>query len=239
MNIVIPMAGRGSMFKEGGYSLPKPLIQIKGKPMIKWATDCVPYGAEAFIFVVLKEHINDFQIDEKLRQMYSDKIRVIVSDGVTQGAPRTVLLAEDMINNDDELIILNSDQYFRCPIKEAIESKPANITGLIPVFYATHPRWSYAKTDSEGFVVETAEKRLISTYATAGLYYFLKGRDFVWAAKEMIKKDIRRGSEFYVCPVYNELIAKGHKIRTVECESMWGLGTPEDVEYFIKYYKGD
>lgn len=237
MNIVILMAGRASRFKEVGHKIPKPFVEVKGKPMVKWATDSLPYEPEHFIFIVLKEHIDSFQIDKKLEELYSDKIRVIAADAVTEGAACTALLAESLINNDEELIVYNSDQYFKCPIKETIDSKPNDVKGIIAVFNATHPRWSFVRTDSNGFAIETAEKIPISSHATAGLYYFSKGRDFVWAAKEMIRKNIRRGNEFYICPVYNELIARGDKLTTVECEFMWGLGTPEDVEYFTKYCK--
>ncbi|MBI2664959.1 glycosyltransferase family 2 protein [Candidatus Woesearchaeota archaeon] len=237
MNVVIPMAGRGSRFKEAGYALPKPLIQIRGKPMVKWATDSIPYADESFIFIVLKEHVDNFQLDRKLKEIYSDKIRIIVTDGITEGAACTVLLAEKLINNDDELIVYNADQYFMADIESALENLPEEVSGLIPVFSATNPRWSFAKADPEGYVVQVAEKVPISSNATVGLYYFRHGKDFVWAAKEMIRKDIRRNNEFYVCPVFNELIARGDKIQILAVDSMWGLGTPEDVEYFNKYYK--
>ena len=119
----------------------------------------------------------------------------------------------------------------------AIQAKPDDVTGIIPVFKATSPKWSYAKLGPNGYVSEVAEKVPISTHATVGLYYFTQGRDFVWAADQMIAKDIRRNNEFYVCPVYNELIQRGDKIQIVESEFMWGLGTPEDVEHFERYYR--
>jgi dTDP-glucose pyrophosphorylase len=239
MNIVIPMAGRGSRFKEAGYEQPKPLIEIKGKPMVKWATDALSYSEDSFIFIILKEHVDEFQLDEKLKQLYSDKIRIMATDGITEGAACTVLLAEELINNDDELIVYNADQHFKGDLKAAIESLPPEVIGMIPVFSATNPRWSFAKADSDGMVTEVAEKIPISANATVGLYYFKHGKDFVWAAKEMIQKDIRRNNEFYVCPIFNELIQRGDKIKIFHVDEMWGLGTPEDVEYFKKYYKGE
>jgi len=127
MNIVIPMAGRGSRFKEAGYDLPKPLIEIKGKPMVKWATDALPY-TESFIFIVLKEHVEKFQLDQKLKELYSDKIKIIITDGITEGAACTVLLAENLINNDEELIVYNADQYFKADLKDAIKSLPQDVT---------------------------------------------------------------------------------------------------------------
>ena len=235
MNIVIPMAGRASRFREAGYAVPKPFIEVKGKPMVKWATDALQLPDARLFFIVLREHVSEFQIERKLKEMYPGS--TVISTGITEGAACTVLLAKDFIDNDDGLIVYNADQYFKAPVREALESLPAGVSGLIPVFSATHPRWSFVKADERGYVTEVAEKVPISSHATVGLYYFRHGRDFVWAANEMMRKDIRRNNEFYVCPVYNELIARGDKIKILEVDSMWGLGTPEDVEYFKKYCK--
>ena len=237
MNIVMPVVGRASRFREYGYTNPKPLIEIKGKPMVKWATDSLPFiTPEQMIFVVLKDHIDEFQIDEKLRSLYSDKIRIVVANSVTEGAACSVLLAKKYIDNDDGLIVYNTDQYFKSPVGNAISNKNQDIAGLIPVFQSNNPRWSFVKVDREGFALETAEKVPISSHATVGLYYFLRGSDFVWAAEQMIKKNIRRNNEFYVCPVYNELIRKGMKIKIVESDFMWSFGMPEDIEHFNAFY---
>jgi dTDP-glucose pyrophosphorylase len=238
MKIVMPIAGRGSRFKEKGYKLPKPLIIIRGKPMIRWATDSIPFiNYKDLIFIVLKEQIDQHKIDVELRKLFGNKINIVVSDKVTEGAACSVLLAKSLIDNDEELIIYNADQYFKSDIEKAIKGRDKDVKGIIPVFHSTNTRWSYAKADENGNVVETAEKVPISTNATVGLYYFAHGRDFVWAAEQMIKKDIRRGNEFFVCPTYNQLIERGDRIILLQTDAMWGLGTPEDVEYFIKYFK--
>ena len=238
MKIVMPVAGRGSRFKEAGYKEPKPLIPVKGKPMVRWATDCIDFKPEDLVFICLKEHDDAYRIADKLRELYSDEITVLFTDGVTEGAACTVLLAKDYINNDEELILYNSDQFFKAPLIRAIKEKGGEVGGIIPTFYATHPKWSYAKLDEAGYVTQVAEKVPISTHATVGLYYFTRGKDFVWGAEEMMRKNIRRNNEFYVCPAYNQLIERGDKIIITECEFMWGLGTPEDVEHFTRYYKG-
>lgn len=232
------MAGRASRFKEAGYSVPKAFIEVRGKPMLRWATkslSCIKNPH--LIFICLSQHEKEFGIAEKLKKMY-DNTTIIFSNGVTEGAAVTSLMARDLINNDKELIISNTDQYF---ISHAFEKEMAlnkhPYTGLIPVFEATHPRWSFAKLNEKGFVTEVAEKVPISNHATVGVYYFRKGRDFVWAAEEMIRKDIRRNNEFYVCPVFNQLIGRGDKVKSVPADSMWSLGTPEDVVYFEKYFK--
>lgn len=239
MKIVIPIAGRGSKFISSGYKEPKPLITVKGKPMVKWATDALEFLEfdHNLVFIILKEHAQNFKLDNKLRELYGDKINIIISDGFTEGAACTVLMAKNHIDNDEELIIYNADQFFVDSIKKTIENKAPDIKGIIPVFHATHPKWSYALVGDNGYVTETSEKEPISNLATVGLYYFSRGCDFVWAANEMIRKNLRVQGEFYVCPVYNEMIERGDKILAHEVKEMWSLGTPEDVEHFSKYYQ--
>jgi len=239
MNIIYLMAGRGSRFRESGYKEPKALIQIKGRPMIQWATDSLSFISNARqIFLCLEEHEKKFAISQELKKLYGTEIEVILIKGVTEGAATTALLAKKIINTKEELIISNGDQFFVSKkFEKELANKQKNFTGLIPVFEGTHPRWSFAKVNDKGFVTEVAEKVPISNHATVGVYYFQQGKDFVWAAEEMIRKDIRRNNEFYVCPVFNELLGRGDKIKAVFADGMWSMGTPEDVIYFEKYYK--
>ena len=83
-------------------------------------------------------------------------------------------------------------------------------------------------------MTEVAEKNPISDIATAGIYYWKHGRDYVKYAKQMIAKDIRFNNEFYVCPVFNQAIADGKRVKTYDIDKMWGIGTPEDLNYFLK-----
>ncbi|MFH1427232.1 MAG: glycosyltransferase family 2 protein [Patescibacteria group bacterium] len=239
MKVVIPIAGRGSKFISAGYKEPKPLIMIKGKPMVKWATDALPFLQlnNDLIFIILKEQAEQYGLDWKLRVLYGAEVKIIISQEITDGAACTILLAKDLINTDEKLIIYNADQYFKDSIDKVIQEKDSEVKGIIPVFRATHQKWSYVLLNEEGYVEKTAEKEPISNLATVGLYYFSHGRDYVWAAEEMIKKNLRVSGEFYVCPVYNELIARGDKIIAPEVKEMWSLGIPEDVEYFKKYYR--
>ena len=112
-----------------------------------------------------------------------------------------------------------------------------NLDGAILTFEAIHPKWSYAKCNKEGFVTEVAEKNPISDIATVGYYYWKKGSDFVKYAEDMIEKDIRVNNEFYVCPVFNQAIEDNKEIRTFDIPKMWGLGTPEDLKYYLENYK--
>jgi dTDP-glucose pyrophosphorylase len=147
-------------------------------------------------------------------------------------------LANQYINNDMPLMMANSDQYVEWDSNEfmykMIEQK---LDGGIVTFKATHPKWSFAKIDDYGYVTQVAEKSPISDIATAGIYYWNKGSDYVKYATQMIRKDIRTNNEYYVCPVFNEAIQDGKKIKTFNIEKMWGLGTPEDLEHYLENHK--
>ena len=159
---------------------------------------------------------------------------------MTAGAACTVLTAKKFINNEDDMLIANSDQYIDFDIDTFIEkAREGNKQGLIQTFESSHPKWSYVRLDKDGKVLETAEKKLISNKATTGLYYFKQGSDFVRATEAMIKKDCKYNGEFYVCPVYNELIIEGADIfiDDITIDKMHGLGTPEDLNNFLDHLK--
>lgn len=241
MKIVIPMLGRGSSFIQAGIKEPKPLIRVREKYMYEWALAAISdYDLEKdAIFIIPRKYKDQNQLDEKITQSIGKRANIVVVDEVPNGAAKTVLLVKDQINSDEELIIYNADQYFKPSLKSFLNTKKQHVDGIIPIFQATHPKWSYVETDGNGKVLQTAEKQAISNKATVGLYYFAHGKDFVWAAEQMIKKQLSVGLEYYVCPTYNELIAAGKTIVAYAVDEMWSLGTPEDVEHFAKFYKDD
>ena len=238
LNIVIPMAGRGSHFQDAGYEFPKPLIDINGKTMIEVVTNNLrPQDEHRFIFICQKEHYEKYDIYNILKNTTENKFEIIQINGITEGAACTVLTAMRFINNYDNLLIANADQFMETDINDFIEeARKRDADGLIMTFKASHPKWSYARTDNDGKVIEVAEKQVISDHATVCLYYFKKGSDFVKSAQSMIEKDIRFNNEFYVCPVYNEMILneKDIYIMNIPAEKMHGLGTPKDLESFLQ-----
>ena len=231
------MAGRGSRFQEAGYAFPKPLIDINGKTMIEVVINNLkPKTDHKFIFICQKEHFEKYDLHNILKNATNNNFEVVQINGITQGAACTVLCAKQYINSDDELLIANSDQFIENDINSFInKSRKGNKDGVIMTFTASHPKWSYARVDKTGKVLETAEKKVISNNATVGVYYFKNGKDFVKGAEEMIKKGIKQNNEFYVCPVYNELILDGKKIYIdeISADKIHGLGTPEDLEQFL------
>jgi len=233
LNVLIPMAGAGSRFQAAGYTFPKPLIQVHDKPMIQVVVENIGLDAN-YHFVVQKEHREKYNLDAML-SLIAPKCKVIEVDGMTEGAACTALLAEKFINNEDPLFFANSDQWVDWnPIEFMYRMQETDADGGIVTFESTHPKWSFAKVNESGIVTEVAEKNPISTHATVGYYYWKRGSDFVKYANKMIEKNIRVNNEFYVCPVYNQAIEDGKIVRIHEAKEMWGLGTPEDLEYFIK-----
>jgi beta-phosphoglucomutase-like phosphatase (HAD superfamily)/dTDP-glucose pyrophosphorylase len=239
MNVLIPMAGAGSRFAKVGYTFPKPLIEVRTKPMIQVVVEGLNVEAK-YTYVVQKEHYDKYHLSYILNLLTPD-CNIVMTDGLTEGAACTTLLAKEFIDNEEPLIITNSDQLIEWDSNETLYAfSNDNVDGGIVTFPATHPKWSFAKLGDDGYVCEVAEKKPISEHATAGIYYWKHGSDYVKYAEQMIEKDIRTNDEFYVCPVYNEAIEDGKKIRIKEIavENMWGLGTPEDLNYFLENYRG-
>ena len=236
LNVLIPKAGAGSRFEQAGYTFPKPLIDVNGEPMIKVVSENLNLDAN-FIYIVQKKHREKYNLNTLLNLITPNCIIVEV-DGLTEGAACTTLLAKNFINNEQPLIMANSDQFIEWDSNEFMyKMNETEADGGIVTFTSTHPKWSFAKINENGFVTEVAEKNPISDIATVGVYYWKNGSDYVKYAEQMISKEIRVNNEFYVCPVFNEAILDGKKIRTFNIEKMWGIGTPEDLNYFLeKYY---
>tara|TARA_R100000900_G_scaffold25790_1_gene20336 strand:- start:12458 stop:13813 length:1356 start_codon:yes stop_codon:yes gene_type:complete len=233
LNVLIPMAGAGSRFEKAGYTFPKPLIDVRNKPMIQVVVENLNIDAN-FIYVVQKSHREKYNLDTLLN-LITPGCSVVEVDGMTEGAACTALLAKDYINNDNPLFFANSDQFVEWDSNEFMyKMNETGVDGGIVSFKATHPKWSFAKIDEEGLVTEVAEKNPISNIATVGFYWWKQGSDFVKYAEQMIDEDVRVNNEFYVCPVFNEAIKDGKKIKTYNIEKMWGLGTPEDLKYYLE-----
>ena len=232
------MAGRGSRFADAGYAFPKPLIDIQGETMIEVVTrNLRPKVDHRFIFICQREHYEKYDLHNILKRATDNKFEVVLINGITEGAACTVLCAKQYINNGDPMVIANSDQYIEPRINKFIaDATTRDLDGSIMTFHASHPKWSYARINEAGNVIEVAEKKVISEHATVGVYYFKHGEDFVRGAESMIHKNIRSNNEFYVCPVYNDLILEGKTIGIfpIAADSMHGLGTPEDLEIFLR-----
>lgn len=235
MNVLIPMAGAGSRFEQAGYTFPKPLIEVRNKPMIQVVVENLNIHAN-YIYIVQTKHRKSYNLDTLLN-LITPGCKIVEVDHLTEGAACTALLAKDYINNDAPLFFANSDQFVEWDSNEFMyKMNETNADGGIVTFEATHPKWSFAKVDSNGIVKEVAEKNPISNVATVGFYYWKHGSDFVQYAENMISKNIRVNNEFYVCPVFNEAIQDNKIIRNFNIDRMWGLGTPEDLKFFLEQF---
>ena len=239
LNIVIPMAGRGSRFVSEGYAQPKPLIPVHGVAMIEVVVmNLRPKCDHRFIFLCLKEHIEKYHIDEKLKSIAPGSI-VISIDAVTEGAACTVLLAKDYIDNEDALMIANSDQWVDIDINDYLDAmENQQRDGFIMTMWSDDPKWSYIKLNDANEVIEVVEKQVVSNEATVGIYNYVKGTYFVKSAEAMIARDFRVNGEFYVAPAYNGMTAEGLSTGYYnvgkEYDGMYGMGIPSDLGLFLK-----
>lgn len=240
MNILILMAGNNAAFEEAGYIYPKNLVDINGLPLVQRVLENLSvFHREQCKFICL------IREEENKKYYTGDVIRLLVKDATvlevnssTAGAACTALLAIEQINNDVPLLIASGDQIITEDLADIVKGfQERNLDGGIPIFQAVHPRWSYVKCSEEGLVTETSEKRPISDLATVGVYYFAKGSTFVSAAMEMIKKDAQLDGNFYICPVYNQMILKQAKIgiHQLPKNHYFKLSTPQEMQLYKDY----
>lgn len=259
MNILIPMAGEGSRFAKAGYTFPKPLIEVRGKPMIQRVVENFTFHGsdDTFIFLVRKSHLDTFTGLESFLRSLAKNTRIIQVDELTEGAACTALLAKKFINSSEPLLIVNSDQIVEfskenflmlCETLDSlgllVKSSYGHLGGIVFVFNSSHPKWSFVRLrDRLGNfsipdIVEVAEKRVISNIATCGVYYYFEGSTFVKSAEAMIEKNCRVNNEFYIAPAYNEAIANHQEVFPFYVDKMWSLGTPEDLETYLNDTQG-
>jgi dTDP-glucose pyrophosphorylase len=241
INVVIPMAGMGSRFAKAGFLKPKPFIDVLGKSMIEHVIENVSIPGANLILIARKEHLEQ---EKSLVNFISNKYnaKFIGIDKLTEGTACTILYAKKLIDNDNPLLIANSDQIVDIKIEDYINNCiKKKLDGSILTFLdvTKNPKWSFAKLNNQNLVIEVKEKEPISNNATVGIYLFRQGLDFVNSAIQMVIENDRVNNEFYTCPVYNYMIKENKKIGIFEIGEnlMHGLGTPEDLELYIKQKK--
>jgi dTDP-glucose pyrophosphorylase len=237
MNVLVLMAGKDDAFREAGYQYPKNLIEIDGLPLIERVlgglSSLLAEGARLVVCVRGEE--NRRHHTATVVRLLVPAAEVVEIQGPTAGAACTALLAVDHIDNDEPLLIVNGDQILNADVGAIIRGfRDRRLDGGIIVFEAVHPRWSYVRLGAGGYVVEAAEKRPISNLATAGAYYFARGRDFVRSATESIKKDAHVNGVFYVCPTYNEMILTQARVgvHSIARDAYISLATPDGVRAY-------
>ncbi len=237
MNILIPMAGLGDRFKQQGYTVDKPMIPVNGKPMIKRVLETL--GVEGNYIFVINKNIKD---KDTLKRIISDetnsKCNIIEIDYLTEGPASTCLLAKDLINNDQPLLITNCDQILHWDSEKFnnfITNTDAD--GVVVTYNIKTEKNSYVKLDESGYAIEFAEKKIISEHSLNGIHFWKMGEDFVKSAQIMIEKNERVNNEFYIAPTYNEMIKNNKKIITykIKKDEHWAVGTPDDLKKYLDY----
>lgn len=255
MKIVIPMAGKGSRFLDAvksnpEYKKPKPLINIKGKPMVAWALDSLKdfkISPCNLIFICRQDQENELKISQSLKDLFSDQIKLVFINKITRGTAETVLKAKELINKEEDIIVSDSDHYFDGSfLYHKVINKDKNTEGIIPVFRPpdNDPKWSFSLVGEDDVISAVGEKdrELVAKGALANIggYYFTHGNIFVKEVEQAISENDLTGDddkkEFYVAPIYQRLINKGMKIVAAITPKVWGLGTPKDVGYFEKNF---
>lgn len=234
MNIVVPMAGRGSRVALRDRHTPKPLIEVAGRPMIAWALESLGplLDGARVVFVILEAHEHQRELSRVLRGLAGADAEIVALEEVTEGQLCTVLAATSALDRDADLLIASCDTYVLSDLSTAIRNRPAECRGIISVADVPGDRWSFARTDETGRVVEVAEKQRISNHASTGLYYFSSTPEFLDEANSLIRAGEKTRGEYYVMPVYQRYIAAGKRIDISTAAEMWDMGTVEGLEAF-------
>lgn len=240
MNILIPLVkANGTAETNDYYHIPS-LIEIEKHPVIQYVYENykdIPNSK--FIFIIKKEDHEKFHLGSVMKLLHKDA-KIVIANADTKGAACTCLLAIEYINNEEPLLIINGEQYMNVNVPMILNDFiKRDLDGGIITFHSVHPRWSYIRLDEDNYVVETAEKRPISNYATTGAFYFKQGMDFVEASKNMILKDAHVNGQFYICPVYNEMILQQKKIGiyNIPSEDYYSFSTPKGLREFEEFAK--
>lgn len=236
MNVVVAMAGRGSRLAHKSTT-PKPLVQVAGRPMVAWALQSLKNLTRSrVVFVILEEHDIRYGLSDLLRQSAEGPVEVIKLPGVTEGQLSSVLSAREFIDTEEDLMIASADTYVLSDIGRDIAKQHVQCRGIISVAHMAGDKWSFAKTDNSGCVVEVAEKKRISDYASTGLYYFSNGTEFVAQADETIRAKKTTNGEYYVISVYERYIKQRSRIDISLATEMWDMGTPESLAAFERNF---
>lgn len=235
INILIPLAGSNQFFNESEYPYPKPLIEINNRTIIEHVINNYNSIKEEkqFIFILNTEDCKKYHLDNVLNLLTDNKCKIIKIDNETKGAACSAMMAIEYINNDEALIIANSDQLFDDNLDELISTFKDYDGGVIS-FESIHPRWSYVRIDDSNNIIETAEKRPLSKHAIAGLFYFAKGKDFIKSSMNMIKKDANVNGLYYISPTLNEMVLQNKKltIKVIEKDKYHTFYTPQKIQEY-------
>lgn len=237
MQILIPMAGSGRPFELQGQVFPKPLVEIADRSLVEFAIAGVRLAEpHRYVFVIGEIERASFALD-KVLSLAAPGCGIYTSRGKTGGALCSAMLAIDLIDPAQPLLVCNGDQFLPAGLVDQTlaDFRARDLDVGILTFDSIHPRWSFALVDeADQLVYQTAEKRPISRQATVGIYYYREASMFFDAGENAILKNNTFNDQFYICPSINELILKGYRVGAYDIgkENFFPMGTPQDVERF-------
>lgn len=239
LHIIMPMAGEGSRFKKEGWSTPKPLIDLKGKPLFMRAIESVKIDNAPikYSLIVRQEHIDNYDIENSIIGILP-QAKVFSVKETTRGAVETCLIAESHIDDDDAIVVIDCDLEFSSTKYKDLIEKSLNMEaeyggGALVSFSSNEPRYSYAEIDADGMVIRTAEKEVISNHALCGAYFFASGKQFKRVAHELLNEPVMEKPEYYVSLLYNYLLREGSPVYLAKMEMYRSYGTPEELQKWI------
>jgi NDP-sugar pyrophosphorylase family protein len=244
MNILFPIAGRGSRFKLEYDELPKPLVLVKGKTLLEHSVESLKINGH-FIFIFLKyenKHYN-YKIRSLIEKLKPGS-KIIMISKITRGAAETCLYAKDYIDNEDPLLITNCDQYLNWnPNKLYDIIKTEDPDACVSLYdhedieVGKPGKYAYVSLDDQGKAIKFNEKFAISKNALNGIHYWKRGRDFISSVKKMIEDKVVVNNEYYISPSFNYMIKEGKNILTFKMEKKeyLSLGSPEEIQKNLKF----
>ncbi|MFM2230554.1 MAG: hypothetical protein RL607_1812 [Bacteroidota bacterium] len=240
LKIIIPLAGSSELYTNAGFSYPKPLVEIDGKPMIQVVIEQFQSITEPFqaVFILKDEDVRKFHLDNTIR-LLAPNSEIVKLKNDTKGALCSILMTIDSLSDDDRILVLNGDQIINHNFQSILQSfdeRKADV-GIV-TFPSVHPRWSYARIE-QGEVVQTAEKNPISNAAIAGFYFFAKAQDFFANAFQCILDDVQINGNFFTSSVINEYILKNQKVLDfgINKTDYHSFYAPQNLQEYLKAQK--
>lgn len=238
INILVPSMGKSLFFQDSYF--PKPMIEVGGKTMLeRLAENYSGIEGKRFIFIFSRKDCLEFHLDESAKILTDYTAEVIVLEEQTAGALCTCLMAVDLVNNDDPLIITNADHIIDADFSDALDTFASqNAECGVITFESIHPRWSYARIN-DGEVIEVAEKRPLSKNAIAGFYWYRHGKTFITAAQSAILKGSSHNGQYYISSSVNEVILDGGKVSyfPVGRDCYHSFYSPEKITEYEEYLR--
>ena len=238
VQLVIPMAGEGRRFSDAGYTSPKPLLEIDGRPMFELVIRNLMLPAVERVVLLSRDEWDLSTSVTSLSSALGMQISNISVSGTTDGPAGTVELAAPVLDLDAPVVVANSDQYVSGDLSGFYGAIEAGSPGVILAMQDDDPKWSYVRVDDQGNALELREKVVISPVATVGIYAFSSARLMLEAFRDMRERQDITNGEYYVAPSYRYLIEQGAEVRVIDLgpigDVMHGMGIPQDYEEFCK-----